>query len=389
MAKGGKRTLCIVLCVLVVAVVVLLALTIFFGVKYHQVLKTHGDSAMPITKQPYAKLEDGKEISLYTLTNSKVEVKIIDYGGIITSILVPDKNGKVEDVNLGFDTFKDGYDKNPPYLGALIGRYANRIAKGHFTLDGVTYNLTVNNGPNALHGGLRGFDKRLWSSSIEGNQLVLQYTSKDGEEHYPGELKVKVTYQLTENNELVIDYNATTNKTTVINLTNHAYFNLAGHAAGKLDGHMVQLAAQQYTPVDSTSIPTGEIANVSGTAFDLTTETDLVTRLPQVPEGIGFDHNFVLGMPGWDKHVARVRHSPSGRQLDMYSTEPGVQFYTAFYLNETHAKGGASYGKWGAFCLEAQHYPDSPNQPRFPTTVLSPGQTYRQTTKYVFSISES
>lgn len=344
---------------------------------------------MPITKQLYATTDDGEDITLYTLKNKQVEVNIIDYGGIITNVLVPDKSGRIEDISLGFDTFEDGYDKNPPYFGALVGRYANRIAKGHFTLDGVTYNLTVNNGPNALHGGIRGFDKRMWTSSVEDDLLVLQYTSIDGEEHYPGEVKVKVTYKLTDDNELVINYTATTNKKTVINLTNHAYFNLAGHAAGSLDGHTVRLAADHYTPVDNTSIPTGVIASVTGTMFDLTSDTDLTARLSLVPGGIGFDHNFVLGQPGWDKHVARVRHGPSGRQLDMYSTEPGVQFYTAYYLNQTRAKGGASYGKWGAFCLEAQHYPDSPNKPSFPTTVLSPGETYRQTTKYVFSIADN
>ncbi|XP_060585605.1 galactose mutarotase-like isoform X2 [Ruditapes philippinarum] len=344
---------------------------------------------MPISKEFYAKTGDGKDISIFSLKNDKVEVRIIDYGGIITNIFAPDKDGIPEDIVLGFDAFKDGYDKNPPYLGALIGRYANRIAKGHFTLDGVTYNLTVNNGPNALHGGTRGFDKRLWTSSIQGNRLVLQYTSLDGEEHYPGEVKVTVTYQLTDQNELIINYNATTKKKTVINLTNHAYFNLAGHAAGSLDGHTVRLAAETYTPVDNTSIPTGVIESVTGTMFDLTSETNLVDRIRNVPGGIGFDHNFVFEKPGWDKHAAMLRHSPSGRQIDMYTTEPGVQFYTAFYLNETKAKGGATYGKWGAFCLEAQHYPDSPNQPSFPTTVLSPGETYRQTTKYVFSVANT
>ncbi|XP_053404354.1 galactose mutarotase-like [Mercenaria mercenaria] len=344
---------------------------------------------MPITKELYGKTEDGKDIFIFSLKNGKVEVRIIDYGGIITNIFVPDKDGKVEDVTLGFDTFKDGYDTRSRYFGALVGRYANRIAKGQFTLDGKTYNLAANNGPNALHGGIKGFDKRLWTSSIVGNKLVLQYTSADGEENYPGEVKVTVTYQLTDQNELILDYIARTDKKTVINLTNHAYFNLAGHAAGSLDGHNVRLAAHKYTPVDETSLPTGAIDSVAGTMFDLTTDTNLADRLPNVPGGKGFDHNFVLEKPGWDKHAARLRHIPSGRQIDMYTTEPGFQFYTGFYVNIANAKGGANYVKWGSFCLEAQHYPDSPNQPSFPSTVLSPGETYRQTTKYVFSIAES
>ncbi|XP_060585608.1 galactose mutarotase-like [Ruditapes philippinarum] len=344
---------------------------------------------MPISKEFYDKTSDGHYISIYSLTNGSMKVKIIDYGGIITNIFVPDKDGKMEDIALGFDTYKDGYDTRNRYFGALVGRYANRIAKGQFTLDGVTHQLAVNNGPNALHGGINGFDKRLWASSIEGNKLVLKYTSADGEENYPGEVKVTVTYQLTDQNELILDYTATTNKKTIINLTNHSYFNLAGHAAGTLDGHFVRLAADKFTPVDDTSIPTGAIDDVNGTMFDLTSETNVVTRLPNVPGDKGFDHNFVLGKPGWDKHAARLRHTPSGRQIDMYTTEPGFQFYTGYYLGIDNAKGGANYRKWSAFCLEAQHYPDSPNQPSFPSTVLSPGETYRQTTKYVFSIAES
>lgn len=386
MAKGGQRGICITITVLCLVVVVLLVLTIYFAVSNSDCKEK---TVMSISKKSYGKTDDGAEISIFTLKNTQVEVRILDYGGIITNIYVPDKSGKVEDIALGFDAFKGGYDKNPPYFGALIGRYANRIAKGHFTLDGVTYNLTVNNGPNALHGGIKGFDKRMWKSDVEGNKLVLEYTSADGEEHYPGEVKVTVTYQLTDLNELIIDYRATTNKKTIINLTNHAYFNLAGHAAGSLEGHVVRVAADKYTPVDSTSIPTGQIDGVQGTMFDLTSDTDLSERLPQVPGGIGFDHNFVLEKPGFDKHAARLVHTPSGRQIDMYTTEPGVQFYTAYFLNETNAKGGATYSKWGAFCLEAQHYPDSPNEPTFPTTVLSPGETYKQTTKYAFSVSES
>ncbi|XP_011448802.3 galactose mutarotase isoform X2 [Magallana gigas] len=328
---------------------------------------------------------EGKEVTQYTLKNNEgTVIKILNYGGIITNILVPDKNGKNGDICLGFDDMK-GYATNGPYFGALIGRYANRIANGRFTIDGKTYQLDINNGPNALHGGKVGFDKRLWDSKVVGDVLELTYVSADGEENYPGEVKVTVRYQLTEDNELVIRYSATTSAKTVINLTNHAYFNLAGQGSGTIFDHNVTINADKYTPVDSTSIPMGDISDVQGTAWDLRTKTNIGEVIHSVPGGVGYDHNYCFGKTGWQKYMARVEHPSSGRFLEMYSTEPGVQFYTSFYLNET-GKGGAAYEKFGAFCLEAQHYPDSPNKPNFPTTLLAPSETYLQTTTYKFGV---
>ncbi|XP_061174701.1 galactose mutarotase-like isoform X2 [Saccostrea echinata] len=327
----------------------------------------------------------GKEVLQYTLRNTKgTEIRILNYGGIITNIWVPDKSGKMDDICLGFDDM-EGYATNGPYFGALIGRYANRIANGRFSIDGKTYQLVTNNGPNALHGGKVGFDKRVWNSEIDGDVLRLTYVSADGEENYPGEVKVTVRYQLTNDNELVIQYSATTSAKTVINLTNHAYFNLAGQGSGDIFGHNVTIMADKYTPVDSTSIPTGVIENVDGTPWDLRTKKNLGEMIPSVPGDVGYDHNYCFGKTGWRKYMARVEHPTTGRYLEMFSTEPGVQFYTSYYLNET-GKGGAKYGKFDAFCLEAQHYPDSPNKPNFPTTLLAPSETYLQTTTYNFGV---
>ncbi|WAR20520.1 GALM-like protein [Mya arenaria] len=330
---------------------------------------------MAVTKEKYATTADGKDINVYTLRNGRQsEVRLIDWGAIITHIRVPDKNGQIDDITLGYDTFKDGYDTNPFYFGGIIGRYTNRIARGEFRLDDQTYNLTVNNGGNLLHGGNRGFDKRLWESEITQDGVMMRYTSADGEEGFPGEARVNVHFRLTAENELVIDFKATCTKPTVINLTSHPYFNLAGHAAGSLEGHTIRMDAENYTPLNENSIPTGEIARVKGTAFDLTTDTDFAQRLPAVPGNVGFDHNFV------------VYHAGTGRQMDVYSTEPGVQVYTAYYVDAPKGKGGAKYGQWSGFCLEAQHYPDSPNNPTFPSTTVRPGETYKQTTKYAFSV---
>ncbi|KAK3094171.1 hypothetical protein FSP39_024969 [Pinctada imbricata] len=365
-------------------IIALLCVVIYLGVKASRCPDdTTPPSSKMIEKAPYGQ-HDGQEIYKYTLKNkNNIEVSIINYGGIITNILVPDRQGKQADINLGFDDM-NGYSVNGPYLGALIGRYANRVAGGQFSIDGQTYNLPINNGPNALHGGIKGFDKRVWQSSIEGGDiLVLRYVSADGEEGYPGEVTVKVTYQLTDDNELKIEYTATTTKKTIINLTNHAYFNLGGHDSGTVFDHFVTLYADHYTPIDADSIPLGRIDPVSGTRFDLRNRQNLGQEIPQVPGDVGFDHNFCFGKTGWRKYMARVDHPPSGRFLEMYSTEPGVQFYTAHYLNET-GKGGAKYGQYGAFCLEAQHYPDSPNKPNFPTTLLAPGEVYLQSTMYKF-----
>lgn len=384
-SKSGKRPLCIVLTLFTLIVIALVVAIAVIATRHKDC--PGADRPMSITSRTYGNTADGEKVTQYTLTNGVVTVKIIDYGGIITNIMAPDKTGAQDDIALGFDNM-EGYQTNAPYFGAIIGRYANRIAGGHFTLDGITYNLTVNNVPNALHGGTKGFDKRLWASKVEGDRLVLSYTSADGEEHYPGEVTSQVTYSLTSKNELVIQYKATTTKATIINLTNHGYYNLAGQATNSIDDHVVRLAAEKYTPMDSTNIPLGPIENVANTTYDLTKDTLLGDRLLLVPGGIGFDSNFVFGQPGWEKHVARVTHPPSGRTLDMYSTEPGLQFYTAYYVNGTVGKGGVTYKRYAGFCLEAQHYPNSPNQPEYPSTVLRPDEVYEQTTKYIFGLLE-
>ncbi|XP_021352829.1 aldose 1-epimerase-like isoform X2 [Mizuhopecten yessoensis] len=341
---------------------------------------------MPITVEDSYGQIDGQNVKRYTLTNNNnVEVKIIDYGGIITKVMVPDNQGVPGDIVLGFADI-EGYKTNAPYLGALIGRYANRIANGTFSIDGTTYTLAINNGPNALHGGTKGFDKRVWQSSISEGKLVLTYVSADMEEGYPGEVTATVTYQLTNTNELIIDYSAATTKSTVINLTNHAYFNLQGEGSGDVLEHLAQVNADSYLPVDDTSIPTGVITPVQGTVMDLRTKRKLADVIDQVPGDHGYDHNYCFGKTGWVKNMARVEDPSSGRYVEAHSTEPGMQFYTAYWNNVT-GKGGKHYGQYSGFCLETQHYPDSPNKPDFPTVVLAPGETYRQTTTYKFGTS--
>ncbi|XP_033734156.1 aldose 1-epimerase-like isoform X1 [Pecten maximus] len=345
--------------------------------------KGPSDNTMPITVEDSYGEIDGQQVKRYTLSNNhNVKVRIIDYGGIITEVLVPDHQGELGDIVLGFDDM-EGYKTNGPYLGALIGRYANRIANGTFSIDGTTYTLAINNVPNALHGGLKGFDKRMWTSSISDGKLVLTYVSADMEEGYPGEVTATVTYQLTDSNELIIDYNATTTKSTVINLTNHAYFNLKGEGSGDVLEHVAQVNADTYLPVDDTSIPTGVITQVQGTVMDLRTKQRLSNVINQVPGDHGYDHNYCFGKTGWVKNMARVEDPSSGRYVEVHSTEPGMQFYTAYWNNVT-GKGGKHYGRYSGFCLETQHYPDSPNKPDFPTVVLAPGETYRQTTTYKF-----
>jgi aldose 1-epimerase len=345
-----------------------------------------------VSKKPFGKTPDGKEVHLFTLTNGRgMTAKIMTYGAIITELHVPDKDGKTADVMLGFDSL-DGYLKGHPFFGAIVGRVANRIARGKFTLDGKTYTLATNNGPNHLHGGKEGFDKKVWQAAViesdHGPAVRFRYTSPDGEEGYPGTLKAEVTYTLTADNALRIDYKATTDKATPVNLTNHAYFNLAGHGAGDILGHELMIAADKYTPADETLIPTGEIAPVKGTPLDFTTPTPIGKRigaLKEVPGG-GYDHNFVLR--GGDKKLAlavRVRDPGSGRVMEMYTTQPGVQLYTGNFLDGTlKGKGGAVYKKHAGFCLEAQHFPDSVNKKEFPSVILRPGETYTQTTVYKF-----
>ncbi len=348
--------------------------------------------ATRIMKQEFGKTQDGVAVQLYTLRNTKgVRIAITNYGGIITSIVVPDREGRAGDIVLGFDTL-DGYLKGHPYFGAIIGRYGNRIGKARLSLDGVEYRLAQNDGDNHLHGGLKGFDKVVWHAreyaDAAGQHLALHYRSRDGEEGYPGNLDVNVVYTLNENNQLRIEYTATTDKPTVVNLTNHSYFNLAGD--GDILGHVLRLNADQFTPVDKGLIPTGELRAVQGTPFDFTTPTAIGARINQDDEqlrfGRGYDHNFVVrGEAGVLREAAEVYEPKTGRTLRVITTEPGIQFYSGNFLDGTlRGKGGRVYGHRSGFCLETQHFPDSPNKPQFPSTVLRPGETYRSTTVYEF-----
>jgi len=349
----------------------------------------------PTMKESFGKTSDGKEVFLYTLTNAKgCVVKVTNYGGIVTELIVPDKNGKMGDVVLGYDKLED-YIKASPYFGCLVGRYGNRICKGKFTLNGKEYTLAVNNGENALHGGLKGFDKVVWDAkektAAEGPALELSYVSKDMEEGYPGTLSVKVTYTWTDKNEFRIDYEATTDKDTVVNLTQHSYFNLAGAGDGDILNHKVKILADNLTPVDKTLIPIGELRKVKGTPFDFTESVKIGDRIEQVDEqlkfGGGYDHNWVLNNGSGSLALAAKVYEPtSGRRMKVLTTEPGLQFYVGNFLDGTNiGKGGKAYKHRYGFCMETQHFPDSPNQPKFPTTVLKPGQVYKQTTVYAFS----
>jgi aldose 1-epimerase len=346
-----------------------------------------------IKSQPFGKTPAGEPVELFTLTNSKgMQSDIMTYGGTVVSLKVPDRSGKLADVVLGFDTL-DGYVKNPPpYFGALIGRYGNRIGGGRFSLNGTEYKLAQNNGPNHLHGGLRGFDKVVWKARMpDAQSLELTYVSKDGEEGYPGNLTATVTYTLTENNELKIDYRATTDKDTVLNLTNHSYFNLAGQGEGDVLGHQIIINADRFTPVDSGLIPTGELRSVEGTPFDFRQGRAIGERINSTDEqmtlGKGYDHNFVLNRRGSGlERAARVMEPKSGRVMEVLTTEPGVQFYTSNYLDGSiRGKGGKVYGARYGLCLETQHFPDSPNKPTFPSVVLKSGAQYQTTTVYRFS----
>jgi aldose 1-epimerase len=328
---------------------------------------------------------DGKQVYLYTLTNKNgIEVKITNYGGIVTSWVTPDKKGNKSSIVVGFDSLQR-YLQQPPYFGALIGRYGNRIGNAKFSLDGKTYQLAANNGKNHLHGGLKGFDKVVWDGSIGDTSvasLMLHYTSKDGEEGYPGNLNVTVNYTLTDNNELIIDYNGETDKATPVNLTNHSYFNLTGDVNNTILDHFLMIEADNYTPVDSTLIPTGEIKSVKGTPFDFTKPAKIGSRIDSVKGG--YDHNFVLNKQDTSlKLVATLGDSLSGRQLEVYTTEPGLQFYTGNFLDGKFINhDGKPVKLHTALCMETQHYPDSPNKPSFPTTILKPGEKYHTTTKY-------
>lgn len=358
-------------------------------------LATNGQGPK-ITREPFGTLPDGRAVEQFTLRNANgIEIKAIGFGGIITSLRVPDRSGKLDDVVLGFDRLEP-YLKNDPFFGAIIGRYGNRIAEGSFTLDGKTYTLAKNNGPNHLHGGVKGFDKVLWEVEPDAgrNALVFTRTSPDGEEGYPGNLRVRVTYTLTDANALTVDYVATTDKPTPVNLTQHSYFNLAGHAAGDILGHELTLNADRYTPVDDTLIPTGELAPVEGTPFDFRQPTAIGARIdaghPQLNAAKGYDHNWVLNRAGDGLQVAARVHEPkSGRTLEVATMEPGIQFYSGNFLDGTlTGKGGAVYRHRTGFCLETQHFPDSPNQPNFPSTILRPGEEYRTRTVFTFGVAK-
>jgi aldose 1-epimerase len=346
-----------------------------------------------IMKEPFGKTSDGKSVEIYTLRNTNgIEARIMTYGGTLVSLKVPDRDGNFGDVVLGCDSV-EAYQKQSAYFGALIGRYGNRIAKGQFTLDGKTYHLDVNNPPNSLHGGTNGYDKVVWTAKAvptdSGPSLELTYVSKDGEEGYPGKLKIKAVYKLTDDNSLRIEFTATTDKDTVVNLTAHSYWNLLGK--GNILDHLVTIPADKFTPVDENLIPTGELRPVDGSPFDFRTPTRVGARIEQVNEqikfGKGYDHNWVLNKePGKLDVVGRAWEPVTGRTLEVLSTEPGVQFYSGNFLDGTvTGKGGWVYQFRDGMCFEPQHFPDSPNHPDFPSTVLKPGETYHNIIEYKFS----
>ena len=345
--------------------------------------------SMTANEEPFGQTSDGRQIDLYTLTNTNgLRARIMNYGAILVSLEVPDRDGNLGDITLGFDAL-DGYLKEHPYFGAIVGRYANRIGKGRFMLDGVEYKLATNNGENHLHGGIKGFDKVVWKLEdlrSESNEAVakLSYISEDGEEGYPGNLACTVTYTLTKDNELKISYEAETDKSTVVNLTNHSYFNLAGQGMGDILGHELTLNADKYTPVDEGLIPTGEIRSVKDSPMDFTLPMSIGSRIGQVSGG--YDHNYVLNSGGLPALAARVYEPTSGRVMEIHTTEPGIQLYTGNFLDGSlTGKAGKVYKKHYAFCLETQHFPDSPNKPNFPSAVLLPGQKYTSVTVHKFS----
>ena len=354
-----------------------------------------------LRRAPFGRTADGQPVELFTLTNAHgIEVRLTNYGGIITSLKAPDRSGRFDDIVLGYDSL-NGYLRNSPYFGAIVGRYGNRIAKGRFTLDGTTYRLAVNNGPNSLHGGIRGFDKVVWnaepfrSDGIEG--VALEYTSADMEEGYPGTLRARVTYTLTDDNRLIVDYHATSDKPTPVNLTQHSYWNLAGDGSRDILSHVLTINADSMTPVDSTLIPTSEISPVVGTPFDFRTPMAIGPRIDQrqntqIRYGGGYDHNFVLnrGNVTADSllHAAHVAEPSTGRTLDIFTTEPGIQFYSGNFLDGTiTGKAGHIYKYRYGLALETQHYPDSPNHPNCPSTILRPGRQYRSRTVFAFGVA--
>jgi aldose 1-epimerase len=344
-----------------------------------------------ITEAPFGVLPDGRKASLYTLTSANGMVaRIANFGGVITELHVPDRNGRLADVVLGFDTLEP-YRTDSPYFGALIGRYGNRIAKGRFTLDGQAFQLPVNNEPNHLHGGPVGFDKVLWQAAVNGRELQLIYRSPDGDQGYPGNLEATVVYSLTDDNELVVRFRAVTDKPTPVNLTQHSYFNLAG--GGDILGHVLTIDADRYVPIDATSIPTGTLDAVAGTPFDFRQPHPIGSRINEADEqlrnGGGYDHCFVLNKPA-PKSMTRAVHvlePRSGRVLELFTQEPGVQFYSGNFLDGSLQGKGQVYHYRGGFCIEPEHFPDSPNQPSFPNTILRPGEVYETESRFRFSVA--
>jgi len=333
---------------------------------------------------------NGKAVQLYTLKNKQgMSVEFSNYGATVLSINVPDRDGKVENVVLGYDNI-GGYYAGKSYFGSIVGRFANRIANGKFTIDGVEYTAPLNNGKNTLHGGVNSIDKQVWNAKQNDSSIAFSIIIPDGENGYPGEVNLTVTYTLNENNEIVIDYNATTTKTTILNVSNHTYFNLTGDPSRTILEHMLQLYASRFTPVDSTLIPTGELKEVSNTAFDFTTTKqigrDIEMNEEQIILGKGYDHNFVLNESTESiKPVAIVDEMSSGRRMEVYTTQPGVQFYSGNFLDGSQQGRGTSFQKRSGFCLETQFFPDSPNKPNFPSTILKPGETFTSKTIYRFS----
>jgi aldose 1-epimerase len=347
-----------------------------------------------VTVAPFGRMPDGKAVEVYTLRNTRgMEVRAITYGAIIQAIRVPDKTGHLADVTLGYDSLS-GYLTASPYFGAVVGRYANRIARGRFALEGRTYRLATNNGPNHLHGGLKGFDKVVWGAQPfqrgDSAGVEFEHTSPDGDEGYPGTVRVSVSYTLTPSNELVVEYRAVTDRPTPLNLSQHSYFNLGGEGSGDILGHILTINADRYTPVDSTLIPTGEIVSVQHTPFDFRKATSVGARIDQKNQqleyGKGYDHNFVLNREGPGLvHAVRVLEPGTGRTLDISTTEPGLQFYSGNFLDGTiTGKAGHVYQHRSAIVLETQHFPDSPNHPNFPSTILQPGKEYRSKTVFGF-----
>jgi aldose 1-epimerase len=375
----------------IIVLTIILMFAAWTGCKQKSMQESN-QNTMNIIKEDFGMLPDSTQVYLFTLTNTNgVEMKVTNYGGIITSLEVPDRNGQLADIVLGYDKL-DGYLKDTPYFGAIVGRYGNRIAKGKFVLDGQEYTLAQNDGENTLHGGIRGFDKVVWDArELRDSASVgirFHYLSKDGEEGFPGNLNVQVDYILTNNNELVIRYFATTDRATPINLTHHSYFNLKGAGNGTTLDHLMQIHASAYTVVNETLIPTGELRDVAGTPMDFNLPTPIGERITQVGrEPKGYDHNYVLSRPGPDHVSARVTEPVTGRIMEVLTDQPGMQFYSGNFLNGSiTGKQGKKYQQYSGFCLETQHFPDSPNQPAFPSTILRPGEVYESTTVYRFGV---